>query len=155
MLCAILGYVSPSSLRLLVVLSACLPRPADMLPEDCTALAAHYHRCQPSRVEEAVSIARLLDRNTEELGGLLRALNGEYVLPEAGGDLLRDGAGVLPTGAPVCITINSSGRQIPMVLPDGIARMLSSANVAARDQRRHACTTIKPAVLSSAGEIKI
>ena len=27
-----------------------------------------------------------------------RALGGEYVLPEAGGDLLRDGAGVLPTG---------------------------------------------------------
>ncbi len=44
-------------------------------------------------------IAGLLDRNTEELGSLLRALNGEYVLPEAGGDLLRDGAGVLPTGA--------------------------------------------------------
>lgn len=50
------------------------------------------------RVEEAFSIAGLLDRNTEELGSLLRALNGEYVLPEAGGDLLRDGAGVLPTG---------------------------------------------------------
>lgn len=45
-----------------------------------------------------MSIAGLLDRNTEELGSLLRALNGEYVLPEAGGDLLRDGAGVLPTG---------------------------------------------------------
>jgi cobalamin biosynthesis Mg chelatase CobN len=45
-----------------------------------------------------VTIAGLLDRNTEELGSLLRALNGEYVLPEAGGDLLRDGAGVLPTG---------------------------------------------------------
>ena len=29
---------------------------------------------------------------------MLRALGGEYVLPEAGGDLLRDGAGVLPTG---------------------------------------------------------
>ena len=29
---------------------------------------------------------------------MLRALRGEYVLPEAGGDLLRDGAGVLPTG---------------------------------------------------------
>ena len=50
-------------------------------------------------VEEAVTIAGLLDRNTEELGSLLRALNGEYVLPEAGGDLLRVGAGVLPTGA--------------------------------------------------------
>ena len=29
---------------------------------------------------------------------LLQALNGEYIQPEAGGDLLRDGAGVLPTG---------------------------------------------------------
>ena len=28
----------------------------------------------------------------------LQALNGEYIQPEAGGDLLRDGAGVLPTG---------------------------------------------------------
>lgn len=45
-----------------------------------------------------MTIAGLLDCNTEELGSMLRALNGEYVLPEAGGDLLRDGAGVLPTG---------------------------------------------------------
>ena len=37
-------------------------------------------------------------RNTEELDGVLKALNGDYILPEAGGDLLRDGAGVLPTG---------------------------------------------------------
>ena len=28
----------------------------------------------------------------------MRALNGEYIQPQAGGDLLRDGAGVLPTG---------------------------------------------------------
>lgn len=53
-----------------------------------------------ARVAEAVQIRGLLARNTEELGGVLRALGGEYVLPEAGGDLLRDGAGVLPTGAP-------------------------------------------------------
>jgi len=46
-----------------------------------------------------VTIRGLLARNTEELDGVLRALGGEYVLPEAGGDLLRDGAGVLPTGA--------------------------------------------------------
>ncbi len=43
-------------------------------------------------------IAGLLARNIEEMTGVLRALNGEYILPEAGGDLLRDGAGVLPTG---------------------------------------------------------
>ena len=49
-------------------------------------------------LEEALRIRGLLDRNTEELAGVMRALNGEYILPEAGGDLLRDGAGVLPTG---------------------------------------------------------
>ncbi|GAB4822001.1 hypothetical protein N2152v2_009047 [Parachlorella kessleri] len=47
---------------------------------------------------EALRIQRLLGSNTEELQSVVRALNGEYVLPEAGGDLLRDGAGVLPTG---------------------------------------------------------
>ena len=40
----------------------------------------------------------LLQRNTEELAGVLGALQGDYVLPAAGGDLLRDGAEVLPTG---------------------------------------------------------
>lgn len=29
---------------------------------------------------------------------MLHALEGGYILPEAGGDLLRDGTGVLPTG---------------------------------------------------------
>ncbi len=51
-----------------------------------------------STLEEALEIRSLLNRNTEEISGVLRALNGEYILPEAGGDLLRDGAGVLPTG---------------------------------------------------------
>lgn len=50
------------------------------------------------RLAEALQISRLLHRNTEEIQSVLRALNGEYILPEAGGDLLRDGAGVLPTG---------------------------------------------------------
>lgn len=43
-------------------------------------------------VAEALRIQRLLGSNTEELRSVVRALNGEYVLPEAGGDLLRDGA---------------------------------------------------------------
>ena len=51
------------------------------------------------RLAEAVQIRGLLSRNTEEVEGVLRALNGEFILPEAGGDLLRDGAGVLPTGS--------------------------------------------------------
>ncbi|BAZ39079.1 protoporphyrin IX magnesium chelatase [Calothrix sp. NIES-4101] len=43
-------------------------------------------------------IRTLLMQNTDELTNLLRGLNGEYIPPAPGGDLLRDGAGVLPTG---------------------------------------------------------
>jgi magnesium chelatase subunit H len=50
------------------------------------------------KVEEAQRIRDLLSQNTEELTNLLRGLNGEYVPPAPGGDLLRDGTGVLPTG---------------------------------------------------------
>ncbi|HBE20026.1 MAG TPA: magnesium chelatase subunit H [Cyanobacteria bacterium UBA11367] len=46
----------------------------------------------------AQAIAKLLAQNTDELTNLLRGLNGEYIPPAPGGDLLRDGAGVLPTG---------------------------------------------------------
>eukprot|EP00434_Breviolum_minutum_P022759 symbB.v1.2.020078.t1/scaffold1661.1/size106951/1 len=49
-------------------------------------------------VKEAQEIRELLNRNVEEMSGMLRALNGEYVLPAPGGDLLRDGKNVLPTG---------------------------------------------------------
>merc|ERR1719316_2610753 len=47
---------------------------------------------------EAAEIRGLLHKTTEELDGVVRAMNGEYVLAAAGGDLLRDGPGVLPTG---------------------------------------------------------
>ncbi|MEA5519884.1 magnesium chelatase subunit H [Limnoraphis robusta] len=40
----------------------------------------------------------LLLQTTDELTNLLRGLNGEYIPPAPGGDLLRDGPGVLPTG---------------------------------------------------------
>jgi magnesium chelatase subunit H len=50
------------------------------------------------KVKEGISIKKLLDQNSDELTNLLRGLNGEYVPPAPGGDLLRDGAGVLPTG---------------------------------------------------------
>ncbi|MEO3706158.1 magnesium chelatase subunit H [Trichormus azollae] len=43
-------------------------------------------------------ITGLLNQSTDELTNLLRGLNGEYIPPAPGGDLLRDGAGVLPTG---------------------------------------------------------
>jgi magnesium chelatase subunit H len=50
------------------------------------------------RVEEAFKIQELLTQNTDELTNLLKGLNGEYIPPAPGGDLLRDGTGVLPTG---------------------------------------------------------
>ncbi|WPT13938.1 Magnesium-chelatase subunit H [Picochlorum sp. SENEW3] len=52
----------------------------------------------PELVSEAASIRDLLKQNTNEISSILKALDGEYILPEAGGDLLRDGVGVLPTG---------------------------------------------------------
>ena len=50
------------------------------------------------KVSEAVEIRDLLAMNTEEIRGMHRALDGEWVPPAVGGDLLRDGKGVLPTG---------------------------------------------------------
>ncbi len=50
------------------------------------------------RIGEALRIAQLLERSSEELTNLLRGLGGEYIPPAPGGDLLRDGPGVLPTG---------------------------------------------------------
>jgi magnesium chelatase subunit H len=45
-----------------------------------------------------LEIRKLLNRTDEELINLLKGLNGEYIPPAPGGDLLRDGIGVLPTG---------------------------------------------------------
>lgn len=52
----------------------------------------------PNLVNEAIQIRDLLYQNTNEIDSIIKGLNGEYILPEAGGDLLRDGIGVLPTG---------------------------------------------------------
>ncbi|XRB01360.1 magnesium-chelatase subunit ChlH [Pycnococcus provasolii] len=51
-----------------------------------------------AKLREAIEIKQLLERTPEELDGVVRALNGEFVPPATGGDLLRDGPGVLPTG---------------------------------------------------------
>ena len=51
-----------------------------------------------SVLEEALKIRDLLMQTGDEITNLLRGLNGEYVPPAPGGDLLRDGPGVLPTG---------------------------------------------------------
>ncbi|NMG10031.1 magnesium chelatase subunit H [Brasilonema sp. UFV-L1] len=50
------------------------------------------------RQEEEERIRELLGQTTDELRNLVRGLNGEYIPPAPGGDLLRDGVGVLPTG---------------------------------------------------------
>ncbi|MBD1933919.1 MULTISPECIES: magnesium chelatase subunit H [Cyanophyceae] len=50
------------------------------------------------REKEVIQIRDLLMQTGEELRNLIRGLNGEYIPPAPGGDLLRDGAGVLPTG---------------------------------------------------------
>ena len=47
---------------------------------------------------EAETIIDLLSRNTEELDAVVTGLDGGYIPPKPGGDLLRDGVGVLPTG---------------------------------------------------------
>jgi hypothetical protein len=68
------------------------------LEQQFSAAASQKSEDLTGAVTEAIEIRRLLDQNTEEIRSIIRALNGEYVLPEAGGDLLRDGPGVLPTG---------------------------------------------------------
>ena len=64
---------------------------------------------EEQKLAEAASIKRLLQQNTEEMTSVMRALNGEYIEPQPGGDLLRDGAGVLPTGK--AINLNRSINQ--------------------------------------------
>ncbi len=69
-------------------------------PPDSEALAGYLDAYfdGESETEEGTQIRDLLAQNTDELTNLLRGLNGEYIPPAPGGDLLRDGAGVLPTG---------------------------------------------------------
>ncbi|KYC35958.1 protoporphyrin IX magnesium chelatase [Scytonema hofmannii PCC 7110] len=71
--------------------------------EELAAYLEAYFGNEPQRrkereEEEEGLIRGLLGQTTDELTNLLRGLNGEFILPAPGGDLLRDGAGVLPTG---------------------------------------------------------
>jgi magnesium chelatase subunit H len=50
------------------------------------------------RILKALRVCQLLARNCEEIDHLLAGLDGQYIPPAPGGDLLRDGPGVLPTG---------------------------------------------------------
>ena len=47
---------------------------------------------------DEAAIRALLLQSTDELHNVMRALRGEYIPAAPGGDLIRDGAGVLPTG---------------------------------------------------------
>jgi magnesium chelatase subunit H len=49
-------------------------------------------------VDKASSIIHLLRKTDEELSSLMAGLDGGYIKPKPGGDLLRDGPSVLPTG---------------------------------------------------------
>ncbi len=61
-------------------------------------LEAYFTEESATDPSEADQIRELLAQTTDELTNLLRGLNGEYIPPAPGGDLLRDGPGVLPTG---------------------------------------------------------
>jgi len=50
------------------------------------------------RLRDALRVCQLLERSGEELDNLLAGLGGRSIPPAPGGDLLRDGPGVLPTG---------------------------------------------------------
>lgn len=75
-------------------------------PPPSLLLHRHYpHITDPAtldhlthKIQEALDICTLLAQTDDELTNLLRGLNGEYIPPAPGGDLLRDGPGVLPTG---------------------------------------------------------
>lgn len=80
----------------------------DRLPPDLISTIAHA-KPLPAQIQtadpdleatlkEAVALRDLLNQTSDELTNLLRGLNGEYIPPAPGGDLLRDGVGVLPTG---------------------------------------------------------
>ena len=60
--------------------------------------AASYGTENEQLKDEAMDIVDLLGKNVEEIDSVINALNGGYVKPAPGGDLLRDGTSVLPTG---------------------------------------------------------
>ncbi|MBE9189724.1 magnesium chelatase subunit H [Gloeocapsopsis crepidinum LEGE 06123] len=70
----------------------------DLSEETIEAIATGEYKQTSTLSQEALQIRDLLAQNSDEITNLLRGLNGEYIPPAPGGDLLRDGVGVLPTG---------------------------------------------------------
>jgi magnesium chelatase subunit H len=56
------------------------------------------YNLDPAQLTEALELGDRLRQTSDELTNLLRGLDGDYIPPAPGGDLLRDGPGVLPTG---------------------------------------------------------
>ncbi|NJO78983.1 MAG: magnesium chelatase subunit H [Cyanobacteria bacterium RM1_2_2] len=75
-----------------------LPEPLLTAIAEGQTPAPDAHPAVAAKIQEAIQIRVLLHQTTDELTNLLRGLNGEYIPPAPGGDLLRDGIGVLPTG---------------------------------------------------------
>ncbi|MEC4803698.1 MAG: magnesium chelatase subunit H [Jaaginema sp. PMC 1079.18] len=57
-----------------------------------------FKNATDEQLAEASKITKLLLQTSDEITYLLKGLNGEYIPPAPGGDLIRDGVGVLPTG---------------------------------------------------------
>jgi len=72
--------------------------PAEVIHQVAKSGAIAPNTVPPETLATAQQIRDLLQQTTDELTNLLRGLNGEYIPPAPGGDLLRDGVGVLPTG---------------------------------------------------------
>ena len=81
---------------------------------------------------------------------MLRALDGRYILPEAGGDLLRDGAGVLPTGGPLplehitwllfCVCCATA--YLACALPHGVVRCVECAGTPTLHMLKRRCPAL-------------
>lgn len=61
--------------------------------------ASSHKTGEGTLLDEASKIVELLDRSSEELDSIINGLSGGYIRPAPGGDLLRDGPSVLPTGS--------------------------------------------------------
>ena len=74
----------------------------DLLADFAKSFGIHFGsqdtKDKGETVQTAKEIVSLLNRNTEELDGIMNLLDGGYIPPAPGGDLLRDGTAVLPTG---------------------------------------------------------
>ncbi|MBE9077411.1 magnesium chelatase subunit H [Romeria aff. gracilis LEGE 07310] len=103
--------------------------------DDRSKVRQRYPSVSEELIEEAIAIRDCLAQTTDELTNLLRGLNGEYIPPAPGGDLLRDGPGVLPTGRNIH-ALDPYRMPSPAAYERGraIARNLINQHLAEKDQ---------------------